>query len=148
MTAENPPANGVTDDSVKIVMVIDRNLPPGLLVNTAGLLGATLGRRREEIVGPDIPDASGSSHAGILNITLPILAADADTIKAIRDKAVKTEGLLVVDFTETAQRSLRYEDYAERLAGRQPEELKYLGVAIYGAKKQVNKLVGNLPLLR
>ena len=140
--------NGVTDDSMKCVMVLDKSLPPGLLVNTAGLLGATLGRRREEIIGPDVPDASGGSHAGILNITLPILAADTDAIKAIRDRAVGTEGLLVVDFTETAQRSLRYEEYAERLAGKRPEELRYLGVAIYGAKKPVNRLVGNLPLLR
>ncbi len=148
MSIKTSPNTGFTDDSMKCVMVIDKNLPPGLLVNTAGLLGATLGRKREEIIGPDIPDASGSSHAGILNITLPILAADDDTIKAIRDKAVRSEGLLVVDFTETAQKALRYEDYTESLAGMKQEELKYLGVALYGAKKQVNKLVGNLPLLR
>jgi hypothetical protein len=140
--------NGVTDESMKCVMVIDKNLPLGLLVNTAGLLGATLGRREEAIIGPDIPDASGGNHAGILNITLPILAADADTIKAIREKAMKTEGLLVVDFTETAQRALKYEDYTEKLAATPEGELKYLGVAIYGQKKPVNKLVGNLPLLR
>ena len=140
--------NGFTDESMKCVMVIDKNLPPGLLVNTAGLLGATLGRREEAIIGPDVADASGSSHTGILNITLPILAADADTIKAIREKAVKTEGLLVVDFTETAQKALKYEDYTERLEGKHAEELKYLGVALYGPKKPVNRLVGNLPLLR
>ncbi len=140
--------NGVTDESIKCVIVIDGSLPLGILVNTAGLLAATLGRREEAIIGPDIPDASGGNHAGILNITLPILASDADTIKAIRAKATGTEGLLVVDFTETAQKSLKYEDYTEKLAATPEAELKYLGVAIYGPKKQVNKLVGNLPLLR
>jgi hypothetical protein len=139
--------SGVTNDSIKCVMVIDKNLPPGLMVNTAGLLGATLGRREEAIIGPDIHDASGGNHAGILNITLPILAADADTIKAIREKATRTEGLLVVSFTETAQRSLKYEDYTEKLATTTEAELKYLGIALYGPKKPVNKLVGNLPLL-
>lgn len=142
------PQNGFTDESIKCVMVIDKNLPSGLLVNTAGLLGATLGRREAAIIGPDIPDASGGNHAGILNITLPILAADADTIKTIREKAIKAGGLLVVDFTETAQKSLKYEDYTEKLAATPEAELKYLGVALYGPKKQVNKLVGNLPLLR
>ncbi len=141
-------SNGYTDESMKCVIVIDKSLPTGLLVNTAGLLGATLGRKKDEIIGPDVSDASGGSHVGILNITLPILAADANTIRAIRDKAVRTEGLLVVDFTETAQKALRYEDYTERIAEMRQEDLKYLGIALYGAKKPVNKLVGNLPLLR
>ena len=140
--------NGVTDESKKCVMVIDSGLPVGLRVNTAGLLGATLGRRLEKIIGPDVVDASGENHAGILNIPLPILSADADTIKAIREKAMNLGELLVVDFTETAQREVRYEDYTGKLAGTFAGELRYLGVALYGPKKPVNKLVGNLPLLR
>lgn len=141
-------ANGVTDESTKCVMVIDSGLPVGLRVNTAGLLGATLGRRLERIIGPDAIDASRESHVGILNIPLPILSADADTIKVIREKAMKQRELLVVDFTETAQREVRYEDYTGKLAATLAGELRYLGVALYGAKKSVNKLVGNLPLLR
>jgi hypothetical protein len=140
--------NGVTDESTKCVMVIDSRLPLGLSVNTAGLLGATLGRRIERIIGPDVIDASGKNHTGILNVPLPILSADADTIKAIREKAMKFGELLVIDFTETAQREVRYEDYTGKLAITPSEELKYLGVALYGPKKRVNKLVGNLPLLR
>ena len=141
-------ANGVTDESTKCVMVIDSGLPLGLRVNTAGLLGATLGRRLERIIGPDVVDASGESHVGILNVPLPILSADAETIKAIREKAMKAEDLLVVDFTETAQREVRYEDYTGKLSVTSAGELKYLGMALYGPKKSVNKLVGNLPLLR
>jgi len=141
-------ANGVTDESTKCIMVIDLGLPVGLRVNTAGLLGATLGRRLERIIGQDVVDASGENHVGILNVPLHILSADAETIKAIREKAMKTEGLLIVDFTETAQREVRYEDYAGKLTATPAGELRYLGVALYGPKKAVNKLVGNLPLLR
>jgi hypothetical protein len=141
-------ANGVTNESTKCVMVIDSGLPLGLSVNTAGLLGATLGRRIERIIGPDVIDASGENHTGILNVPLPILSADADTIKAIREKAMKFGELLVIDFTDTAQREVRYEDYTGKLAITPSEELKYLGIALYGPKKRVNKLVGNLPLLR
>ena len=137
--------NGVTDESTKCIMVIDSGLPVGLRVNTAGLLGATLGRRLEKIIGPDVVDASGENHVGILNVPLLILSADA--IKAIKEKAMKTNGLLIVDFTETAQREVRYEDYAGKLAATPAGQLKYLGVALYGPKKAVNKLVGNLPLL-
>jgi hypothetical protein len=93
-------------DSSKCVIVVDTGLPMGLKVNTAGLLGATLGRRVESIIGPDAIDGSGESHTGILNIPLPILATDVETIKGIREKTLKLGGLLVVDFTETAQRTL------------------------------------------
>jgi hypothetical protein len=141
-------SNGVTGESTKCVMVIDSGLPLGLKVNTAGLLGATLGKRLDKIIGTDVVDASGEIHVGILNVPLPILSADADTIKAIKEKAMKTGGLLVVDFTETAQREVRYEDYTVKLAATPACELRYLGVALYGVQKSVNKLVGNLPLLR
>ena len=55
--------------------------------------------------------------------------------------------MLVVDFTKTAQRELYCEDYTDKLAATPVEELKYLGIALYGSKKSVNRLVGNLPLL-
>jgi hypothetical protein len=61
---------------------------------------------------------------------------------------MKAEDILIVDFTETAQKEVRYEDYTGKLAMTPAGELKYLGVALYGPKKSVNKLVGNLPLLR
>jgi len=85
---------------MKCVMVIDSGLPLWLRVNTAGLLGATLGRRLERIIGTDVVDASGESHMGILNLPLPILSTYAETIKAIREKTMKAEDLLVVDFTK------------------------------------------------
>jgi len=50
-------------------------------------------------------------------------------------------------FTKTAQRELYCEDYTDKLAATPVEELKYLGIALYGSKKSVNRLVGNLPLL-
>ena len=61
---------------------------------------------------------------------------------------MKLGELLVVDFTETAQMEVRYEDYANKHAVTPSEELKYLGVALYGPRKLVNKLLGTLPLLR
>ncbi|MGD0802710.1 MAG: DUF2000 domain-containing protein [Candidatus Bathyarchaeia archaeon] len=130
-------------DSNKCVMIIDAGLPTGLKLNTAGLLGTTLGRKVESMIGPDVLDSSGEIHTGIINIPLPILSADSEAIKGIREKAMKTFALLVVDFTETAQREVRYEDYTWKLATTPSAELKYLGVAIYGPKKLVNKLVGN-----
>ncbi len=132
----------------KCVMVLDEGLPAGLLANTAGVLALTLGRRLDSIVGPDVVDGSGRSHAGITTIPIPILKAEGGVVRDIRLKAEETADLLVVDVTDAAQTTKTYDDYTEKIAGVPSEELKYLGVALYGDKKPVNKLTGSLPLLR
>jgi hypothetical protein len=137
------------DESIrKCVMVIDSSLPLGLMVNTAAVLAVTLGRRIESIVGSDVVDGSGGLHAGITNTTLPILAANADKIRQIREKAGSLTEILLVDFTEPAQKSLTYEIYRQRIRMISSEQLNYLGVALYGPRNAISKLTGNLPLLR
>jgi hypothetical protein len=76
------------------------------------------------------------------------LKASEDVIKNVRGQASEMEGLLVVDFTDAAQTTTTYQDYTEKIAGMSAKELKYLGVALYGEKKPINRLVGSLPLLR
>ena len=132
----------------KCVMVVDTGLPVGLAVNAAAVLSVTLGRRVESIVGPDVADGSGGSHAGLVDIPIPVLKADAQAVGDIRSKAVAMDGLLVVGFTDVARMSKTYEEYTEKMGASAPEELAYLGVALYGDKKLVNKLTGSLPLLR
>jgi hypothetical protein len=87
-------------------------------------------------------------HTGLINTTLPILTADADTIRRILAQAAALAEVLVVDFTAPAQEARTWQDYLERIAATPADELTYLGVALYGPKKPVNKLTGNLPLLR
>lgn len=132
----------------KCVMVVDAGLPAGLAVNAAAVLAVTLGHKIEAIVGPDVADASGGLHIGLVDIPIPILRADADVLGDIRFRAIATDGLLVVGFTDVARTSKTYEDYTEMMAASAAEDLQYLGVALYGDKKPVNKLTGSLPLLR
>ena len=102
----------------------------------------------ESLVGPDVVDGSGERHAGLVRIPIPVLKADEEAIRSMRARAAELEGLLVVDVTETAQSSRTYEEYEDRMALTQGDGLGYLGVALYGEKRSVNKLTGNLPLLR
>ena len=136
------------DGVVKCVMVISESLPVGLAVNAAGVLAATLGRRVDGLVGPDVVDGSGERHAGLVRIPIPVLKADEEEIKRVRARAAEVEDLLVVDVTETAQSSRTYEEYEDRMSLTRGDGLGYLGVALYGEKRSVNKLTGNLPLLR
>lgn len=132
----------------KCVIIINEELPLGLIANTAAVLSLTIGRTVESIIGPDIYDASGGKHVGITNTPIPILKSNAEEIRQLREKAVALNHLLVVDFCDAAQTTKTYEEYTNKIGSFQASELSYLGIAIYGSKKNVNKLTGNMPLLR
>lgn len=129
-------------------MIMDEDLPHGLAVNAASVLALTLGRRIDSILGPDITDGSGITHVGITTLPIPILRASAEEVKRIRLAAGDLDGLFVVDFSDAAQSTTTYEAYTEKIGQVDTDRLEYLAVALYGSKKQVNKLTGSLPLMR
>lgn len=57
----------------KCVMVIDENLPLGIIANTAAIMGITLGKQMPEVVGVDVYDGTGNGHLGIIEFPVPIL---------------------------------------------------------------------------
>ena len=132
----------------KCVLIISDELPIGLAVNAAGVLAVTLGHRIESLVGPDVADGSGQVHAGLINITMPILKARKIVLREIKMQASLMDELFVADLTETAQTARTYREYAAKMAALNCEQIDYLGLALYGDRTKVNKLTGNLSLLR
>lgn len=134
----------------KCVMVLDEKLPLGMLANTAGIMGITLGKHLPEAVGSDVYDKSGKRHLGIIQFPVLVLKASQEKIRMIREQLYQPSfsGLIVVDFSDIAQKCNVYEEYIETAAGVEEREYHYFGVGICGDKKLVNKLTGNLPLLR
>lgn len=134
----------------KCVMVIDENMPVGMIANTAAILGITLGKKLPEIVGSDVMDQSGKDHLGITEFPIPVLKSNAGQMKSIREKLYEESfaDLTVADFSELAQGCKTYDEFIEKMKDVPEADLKYLGLAICGAKKKVNKLTGSMPLLR
>jgi len=135
---------------MKIVMVVNRELPVGLIANTTAVLGITVGKLFEGVVGPDISDADGNQHLGITSKVIPILAGTKEKIRAIRHRAGQegNEDIQVIDFSEIAQKCKSYNDYREHLSNMKYEDIYYLGICMYGPVKKINKLTGSMPLLR
>ena len=135
---------------MKCVILIDENLPLGLIANCASVLSLSLGKKVDGIIGYDLKDINNRTHLGITTIPIPILKSNKTQLKELREKLFddKFNECIVVDFTNVAQRAKTYDEYAKLLSRTSQDELEYLGVAIYGSKKLVNKLVGSIGLLR
>lgn len=134
----------------KCVMIVDEALPLGIIANTAAIMGITLGKMMPEVVGSHVFDKFGNEHLGIIEFPVPILKSNSDIIKAIRERLYEPEfsDITVVDFSDIAQGCKTYDEFIEKMKSVSETELNYLGIAICGAKKKINKLTGSMPLLR
>lgn len=135
-------------DVGKCVIVVDETLPVGVMLNTAAILGVSLGAKLEEILGPDATDGSGHTHAGLIRMNLPVLKAKPPKLSEIRAGAALNEGLLLIDFSDYAQSARKCEEYLTILRKVPSTEIRYLGIALYGEKGLVTKMTGNLPLAK
>lgn len=140
----------MADNEDKCVMVLDAELPAGVQANAAAVLGVTLGRLRPELVGCDVVDASGVTHAGIITVPIPVLKNSREGLRAMREqlRGPEFQDVLTVDFSDVAQSCRVYAEYLDKAARTTEMEHTYLGLALCGPGKAIRRLTGSLPLLR
>lgn len=133
----------------KYVIVIDHNLPVGVIANTAAVLSINLRKMVPEIIGYGHKDNAGDYHHGITTMAIPILKSNSLLLKEMR-QAVKAyePNLTVIDLITATQTTKSYADYVHQYENTPIESLDYLGLALYGEIKIVNKFTGSLGLLR
>lgn len=132
----------------KMVVVIAAEAPVGVALNTAALLGVGLGHHHDDVVGSDTADASGEPHSGMCAHPIPVLRASAEQLHDLRTQAAVRDGVTVHDMHQIAQQARTYDQMSTTLSGTKPEDIEYLGVALYGARPVVDSLTGALPLYR
>ncbi|WP_414439485.1 DUF2000 domain-containing protein [Burkholderia sp. 22PA0106] len=146
-SSATPTASAAPVSPERCVIVVDSQLPPGRAANAAAVLALTIGQRHPALVGPPLVDAGGIAHPGLIPIGIAVLAADADALPAIRDKAVAA-GCDVVDFPVQGQQTTDYSAFRDAVALVDTATLRYVGVALAGARKPIGKIVANLGLLK
>ena len=136
-------------NNLKAVIIVDEELPSGVITNTAAILGMSLGKKYPEIVGRKLINKDKEIHEGITIIGLPILSADKEKLKSIRDNAKQFENqIFEVNVLNLTRSTRSYEEYAEKLEQIANQDLEYQGILLYGEKKAINKLTGNLSLFK
>jgi hypothetical protein len=131
----------------RCVIVVDRELSPGLAANAAAVLALTLGAREPALVGPDLVDADERVHPGLFPAGLPVLTAPSERLVALRDGADR-HGVAVVAMPRFGQQTNDYDEVRAAVAATPAADLCFAGVALYGEGRPVRRLTGDLPLLR
>lgn len=134
----------------KCVILIDENLPLGLIANTAAVLGSSFGKMFPDNIGDDNFDKDNNIHKGIVNVPISILKSNKTSLSEMKSKLSLTDqnSIHIVDFCDVAQTCNDYEDYTKKLSTSVANDIEYLGILIYGDKKTVTSLTGSFPLLR
>ena len=135
----------------KCVMILNEELPAGVLANTAGILGITLGKKGAgEYRGPIFMIKTEESIWELLRCRFRCLRRIKEKLKAIRERLYQPEfaECVVVDFTDVAQCCQNYEGLYSQSSrgGRGRADLS--GYRDMRLQKLVNRLSGSLPLLR
>ena len=121
----------------KCVVIIDHELPLGVIANTAAVLGVSLGDRVKGMIGADFEDFTGHIHQRITQVPIPILKNK--DLTTLREKLKRNEPeLLVVDLADHTLTQATFKDYVQAYKSTPVEDQNYLGIAIYGPKKLVN----------
>lgn len=133
---------------MKCVVIINENLPVGLIANTAAILGGAMAKQLPDTIGKDVYDKNKNLHAGIITFPVPVLKTSSENIKKIRQKLYQTSDLYVTDFSDLAQKCKTYDEFIQKMQQTEEKELQYFGIAICGKSKKVNQISGNIPLLK
>jgi hypothetical protein len=132
----------------KMVVVIATEAPIGVALNTAALLGVGLGRHHDDTVGPTTTDASGTPHTGMCAYPIPVLRAPAEQLQSLRAQAAARPDVTIHDMHQVAQQARTYDQMSTTLSGTKPEDIDYLGLALFGPRTTIDSLTGALPLYR
>jgi hypothetical protein len=142
------PGQEPSDGVLRCVIVVDESLPPGLAANATGMLAVTLGATVAGLPGAALVDADGDVHPGLIPQGLAVLRAPADRLSDLRALAAASEDVGVIDFPTDCQQTTDYDEVRRRVAAIPAPHLRYLAILLYGPRRAVSRLTGNLALLR
>lgn len=132
----------------KLVMVVADNLATGMVANRCAALSVGITGLHPEIIGSKTETSDGVVLGAITRMPIPILVAkDLQLLPEIEKKA-RAQGCTTLVYLSRAQGLRSYKAYLESINSTNYADLDIDAIAIFGDKKIVSSLTGNLPILR
>lgn len=132
----------------RCTIIVDKDLPAGLAMNAASVIGISFGRTVENLVGPDMQSLDDVNYPGVIYSPLPILLASGEYLREIQINTESDDDIYVMPFSVLAQSCKTYEEYGEKISSVKSYNIELVAIGVIGPKKKVTKMTGNLPLYK
>jgi hypothetical protein len=137
------------NDDLRLAIIVNPDLPLGLVANTTGVIAVGLGAKLPALGGRQLTDNKDRRIDICSNRPVPVLQADAQTLQALMLKALpRDDERAIVPFPAFARSLHAYADYEATFPERDLAEEALDGLGIAGPSKWVRSLTGSLKLLR
>ncbi|EIC84308.1 DUF2000 domain-containing protein [Serratia sp. M24T3] len=134
---------------MRIAVIVNPELPVGLLANTSSAVAIGLAAKFPMLAGEQLADIEGKAVDVSSKLPVPILQATAEQIQAILHKAMQAGGeVAIVPFPAFARAMHSFEDYRQAFPARNLSLETLDGLGLAGPEKWVKSLTGSLKLLR
>lgn len=120
----------------------------GLAANRAAVLATGLAMHIPSLHGQNLVTKDGIELLGFTQIPIPILTARVEISFFELAKRTEELGCKIIIFLSRAQGMRSYEEYKMSVSQTNYADLDIDAIAIYGDKKSVTKITGNLPSLK
>jgi len=132
----------------KCVIIVDPALGLGHAANAVSVIGVSLGRLVNDLVGPDLNSRDGVNYPGVIYAPLPILVAGNPLLQSLHEQAAADPDVLAVPFSALAQSCRTYQEYEQRISEADSAAIELVAIGLVGPQKKIKKWTGNLPLFK
>ncbi len=133
----------------RLAIVVNPNLPLGLIANTAAAIAIGLGAGFPALAARQLTDREERTIDISSNLPVPVLQADAEAMAALLLKALPRQAdRAIVPFPAFARSLHDYREYEATFPSRDLAGETIDGLGIAGPSKWVKSLTGSLKLLR
>jgi hypothetical protein len=131
----------------KIAIVVRGDLPTWQKLNMTAFLASGVAGGRGEVMGAPYEDGSGNQYLPMFRQPVMVFEADADGLRAAWQRAAERPVSVAV-FTDDLFGTGNDDDNRAAVKAVEAEKLALAGLAIYGRRNDVDKIVRGLSLHR
>lgn len=139
----------MTPPALRIAVIVDPALAPGLLANTVATIAIGIGAAQPGFGNTPLTDSAGRTVRNSADRPVPILQAPDETMRALLLKALPApEGAVIVPFPRFARSLHAFAEYQAQFPTRDLADETLDGLGLAGPERWIKSLTGSLRLLR
>lgn len=129
----------------KIGIVVHEDLADWQKLNVTAFLASAVAGGRPDVIGEPYEDGSGNRYLPMFGQPVLVYAASAEALARVRTKALSRR-LATALYTEDLFKTDNDEDNRAAVRAVPADELRLVGLAVYGARNDVDRVMKGLSL--